>query len=193
MHRYIYTGCLILTLALSYLFYLYLQVEPDQTSLAKGEPPIFKGAKEAFKPSEIYNDWSHLIYKDEDGKNKTLGSLKGDWVVLNIWATWCAPCVEEMPTLDALHKDYKNKGLVVAPVSLDRAGVARVKEFYQQEGIDALPIMIGSMSQIMTEVAPKGLPITILLDSKGKEVGRLTGEAHWNSKEAKNLFDYYIK
>jgi thiol-disulfide isomerase/thioredoxin len=121
---------------------------------------------------------------DGDGRNLTLADFEGRVVLLNIWATWCPPCREENPTLDALQARLGGSDFHVLPLSIDRAGLEPVRRFYRETGIRNLDLYIAEDTRAMLALAVVGLPTTILIDRIGRERGRLAGPAEWNSPEA---------
>ncbi|MCQ0970176.1 TlpA family protein disulfide reductase [Paracoccus sp. TK19116] len=123
-------------------------------------------------------------FVDGDGRNLTLADFEGRVVLLNIWATWCPPCREEMPTLDALQARLGGSDFHVLPLSIDRAGLEPVRRFYRETGIRNLDLYIAGDTRAMLALAVVGLPTTILIDRIGRERGRLAGPAEWNSPEA---------
>jgi thiol-disulfide isomerase/thioredoxin len=101
--------------------------------------------------------------------------------LLNIWATWCVPCREEMPTLDALQEKLGGDDFHVLPLSIDRAGMEIVRRFYDEIGIRHLDTYLAEDIRVMAAFAVVGLPTTILIDRDGFERGRLVGPAEWDS------------
>lgn len=125
---------------------------------------------------------------DAAGKPVTLADYRGQVVVANLWATWCAPCVEEMPTLAALSTAYKDRGVVVIPVSVDRDAGQSAKRLAELSG-GALPFIHDAEFKFVYDVKAQGFPTTIIYDREGVEVGRLAGAADWASPEAKAIID----
>jgi thiol-disulfide isomerase/thioredoxin len=129
---------------------------------------------------------------DADGRPLDLAKFKGKVVVVNLWATWCGPCVTEMPTLAALQKTYEGRDLVVLPISVDRRTyIADAKSFI---GVHP-PLLLYNDPAFALPMKLKvaGLPTTILYDRKGREIARVNGEAKWDSPEAKALIDHLLK
>ena len=122
-------------------------------------------------------------FVDGAGKTRRLTDLKGRGIVLNFWATWCAPCVREMPQLDRLKGLVAGNDIDVLAVSQDRQGVPLVKKFYASNKLNDLEILVDKGSALIRSVKGRGLPTTILYDKKGAEVGRVTGIAEWDSPE----------
>jgi len=123
-------------------------------------------------------------FVDGEGHDLTLADFRGRVVLLNVWATWCAPCREEMPTLDRLQAQLGGDDFHVLPLSIDRAGLDPVRRFYEEIGIRHLDMYLAEDIRAMTAFAVIGLPTTLLIDRQGRERGRLTGPAEWDSAEA---------
>ena len=122
-------------------------------------------------------------FVDGKGRDLTLADFRGRVVLLNIWATWCVPCREEMPTLDALQEKMGGGDFHVLPLSIDRAGMEIVRRFYDEIGIRHLDTYLAEDIRVMAAFAVVGLPTTILIDRDGFERGRLVGPAEWDSHE----------
>lgn len=124
-----------------------------------------------------------LSFKDGNGEPLTLADFQGRTVLLNVWATWCGPCREEMPTLDALQAELGGKDFEVVALSVDRKGIDVVKEFYQTVGIEHLRQYIDSAGMAGADLGAVGIPTTLLIDRHGDEIGRLVGATEWDSPE----------
>ena len=122
-------------------------------------------------------------FVDGAGRDLTLEDFRSRVVLLNIWATWCVPCREEMPTLDALQARLGGDDFHVLPLSIDRAGLKVVRSFYDEIGIQHLDMYLADSTRAMLAFGALGLPTTILIDRDGKERGRLVGPAEWDSPE----------
>ena len=125
-----------------------------------------------------------LTFFDAEGNEVRLADFQGKVVVLNLWATWCAPCRREMPSLDRLQAELGGAGLEVIALSLDRGDVAKIREFFEELGIASLAIYQDPEARAGRELGAPGLPTTIVIDRTGQEVGRLLGPAEWDSDEA---------
>jgi thiol-disulfide isomerase/thioredoxin len=129
-------------------------------------------------------------FLDGDNKPVALQSFRGKVVVVNLWATWCAPCVKEMPTLADLHATYAARGLVVAPISVDRLDDrADAKADLVNLSGGALTFYGDHTYRIAYDLKAEGFPTTILYGKDGREIGRVAGEADWNSPEAHALVE----
>jgi thiol-disulfide isomerase/thioredoxin len=122
-----------------------------------------------------------IRFTDGEGRTRTLADFSGKVVLLNIWATWCTPCREEMPTLDRLQAALGGDAFEVVALSIDRQGLAVVRRFYDQIGISHLATYIDSSSRAFRDLAIVGVPTTLLVDREGRELGRLVGPAEWDT------------
>ena len=128
-----------------------------------------------------------LSFKDEQGRNVRLRDFRGKVVVLNVWATWCAPCRQEMPTLDRLQAKLGGPEFEVVALSVDHAGPQAVQKFFRQIGVKHLRLYIDSSPETMDKLNVPGLPVTFLIDRQGRELGRLVGTTEWDSPEMLRL------
>ena len=128
-----------------------------------------------------------ISFEDGEYQKRTLADFRGQIVVVNFWATWCAPCIRELPSLDRLQKRLKHKGVTVIALSLDRGGVDEVKAFYADNGIHNLDVFVDKTMDAQQAFDIPGLPTTVLIDREGRDRGRLIGPANWDSKDAKKL------
>lgn len=142
----------------------------------------YKAATELKAPPAIH-------FLDGDGKQLTLEDFRGKVVVLNLWATWCTPCVAEMPTLENLQRKMGDRDVVVIALSIDRGGVDTVREFFERIGVNDLPIYVDPTMRSQSNLSAFGLPTTIIIDRDGKERGRLLGPAEWDSERAIELIE----
>jgi thiol-disulfide isomerase/thioredoxin len=123
----------------------------------------------------------------QDGTTHHLAEFKGRGMVVNMWATWCAPCVAEMPSLEALSKALAPKDIAVLPLSSDRGGADAVRAWYQAHGISGLPILLDPKGALATAFNARGIPTTVIINTAGKVVARLEGAADWSAPEAQTL------
>ena len=131
-------------------------------------------------------------FQDADGNSVSLLDFGGKVVLLNIWATWCVPCVAEMPALDRLQGELGDEGLVVVAVSVDLQGAAVVRPFYQKLEIKNLGIYLDPKSEYTRLLGADAVPSTLLFNRKGLFVGKLIGNAAWDSPEAIALLRHYL-
>jgi thiol-disulfide isomerase/thioredoxin len=114
-------------------------------------------------------------------------------VLLNLWATWCAPCREEMPSLDRLQKDLGSDKFEVVALSLDRKGAEASQKFLDETKVSSLKLYVDASAKQGTTLKIVGMPTTILIDKEGRELGRLAGPAEWDSEDAKRLITAAIE
>ncbi|MAI61002.1 MAG: hypothetical protein CBB87_00750 [Micavibrio sp. TMED27] len=119
-----------------------------------------------------------IAFQDENGSTVSLGDFKGKTVVLNLWATWCAPCVTEMPDLNELQKRLSDQGVEIVTVSMDRS-IEKARTFYKKTGIDALPLYWDSTRSLGFDLGFNGLPATVIVNTNGQEVARVSGPLDW--------------
>ena len=127
-----------------------------------------------------------------DGGETGLAAFTGDLVLLNCWATWCAPCIREMPSLDRLQSELAADGLRVVAVSVDRGGQAVIDPFLSELGLRNLTVLMDPKFEGARAFVVRGLPATFLIDRQGRIVGGLEGPAEWDSPEAMELMRYYL-
>ena len=157
------------------------------------EPPKFAGLAGDFSPIDPPLQMSAPTFEDKMGQPVNLDSFKGKVVVLNFWATWCPPCVAEMPALDKLQSELGGSDFEVVAVSLDRQGIKKSAPFYRRAGLTHLALYNDTRGDLLDAFKGKNLPMTVLLDRDGKVVGRMEGPAQWDSAEAKALIAHYLK
>jgi thiol-disulfide isomerase/thioredoxin len=122
-------------------------------------------------------------FLDGEQKAVALSAFRGEVVLLNVWATWCPPCREEMPALDRLQARLGDRGFQVLPLSIHFDGIAAVKAFYDEIDIKSLGIYVDASHSATGLFDIVGVPTTVLIGRAGREVGRVTGPAEWDSEE----------
>lgn len=142
-------------------------------------PPMEKFVKTA--PARPVED---LLMTGGDGAGIDLAAYRGRFIVLNLWGSWCFPCREEMPGLSRLAGLLAPSGVSVLPLAIERHGAEAVIRFYQETGINNLPVLLGRGENIAAVFAAWGLPFTVLIDARGREIGRVTGPAKWDDPAA---------
>lgn len=156
------------------------QTGTDLRSLATGPLAAF-----VVKPERA--SLPDIAFTDKDGKPLKLSDWKGRVVLLNLWATWCAPCRKEMPDLARLQQALGSKDFEVVAVSVDRKGVDASSAFLKETGADGLNLYADPSTKVLSDLQMMGLPATILVDRSGREAGRMLGPAQWASPEAQTL------
>ncbi len=116
---------------------------------------------------------------DVEGTEIRFSDSNGKFRVVNFWATWCAPCREEMPALATLRTEYGDGVFDVMTIATGRNRIEGIEKFYKEVGITDLPILLDPKGKLAREMGVLGLPVTVLVDAKGYEIARLTGGADW--------------
>ena len=160
-----------------------------ETSPLKG---LNKGAMAAFLVRSKPLDLPDFTLADGDGVTKSLADLRGQVILLNIWATWCVPCREEMPQLNALQAELGGKSFEVVAVNIDKGGPDKARKFLEETRATDLTLYTDPTGKLFSKLRAVGMPTTLLIDRDGKEIGRLVGPADWASPEAKRLIEAAI-
>ena len=138
--------------------------------------------------SKIYEE---VIFKDKNQKNVNLNDYKGKLVILNFWATWCAPCREEMPSLDNLQFNKKLGNLKVFPINIGKENLSKSEIFFEELNIKNLEIYFDSSITLAKKFKLRGVPTTILFNKEGYEFARIIGSIDFNNEKfIKWLKDY---
>jgi len=138
--------------------------------------------------SKIYEE---VIFKDKNQKNVNLNDYKGKLVILNFWATWCAPCREEMPSLDNLQFNQKLGNLKVFPINIGKENLSKSEIFFEELNIKNLEIYFDSSITLAKKFKLRGVPTTILFNKQGYEFARIIGSIDFNNDKFINwLKDY---
>ncbi|MBL8831498.1 MAG: TlpA family protein disulfide reductase [Rhodospirillales bacterium] len=154
---------------------------------ANAQGPEFRGKLGAFQRLAPPAPAPAIAFRDAEGRDLSLADFRGRVAVVNFWATWCAPCVEEMPALDRLHAALKKEKIEVVAISVDRGGLRQVAPFFASHDLRSLPVYLDPAGGSMRAFAVRGLPTTVVIDAEGRERGRLEGAAEWDSPAAQRL------
>jgi len=125
-----------------------------------------------------------IAFQTADGATHRIADFKGHGMVLNLWATWCRPCVAEMPSLSRLSTKLAPDDIAVLAVSTDHGGAPVVQRFLAEHNIASLPVLLDSQGEIGQALGIRGIPTTLVIDRAGRERGRLEGAADWSSDQA---------
>ena len=163
----------------------------------RGEPEQAQESG-ATKPATGVIDRSHAgdlmpaaNIRNLEGRELNLAALQGTPVLVNLWATWCAPCVREMPMLDDLASDYDER-LHVITISQDMGGEEKVAEFFKTAKLEFLESWMEPQGELGFKLGNGTLPTTVLYDASGQEVWRVTGDFDWSSEEARSAIDEVV-
>ncbi|MEE8633353.1 MAG: TlpA disulfide reductase family protein [Methyloceanibacter sp.] len=161
---------------------------------AKASPlkGLNKGAMAAFLVRSKPLDLPDFSLVDGDGATISLADLGGKVVLLNIWATWCVPCREEMPQLNDLQAALGGTDFEVVAVNIDKGGPDKARKFLDETKATDLTLYTDPTGKLFSKLRAVGMPTTLLINREGKEIGRLVGPADWASPQAKRLIETAI-
>ena len=140
------------------------------------------------KNPKFYED---VTFMDINQKKVNLDDFKGKLIILNFWATWCAPCKEEMPSLDNLQSNTKFNNLKIFPINIGQEDVSKSKFFFKELNIKNLDIYIDSPITLAKKFALRGVPTSILFNKEGKEFARIIGSIDFSDEEFINWLKFY--
>jgi len=132
--------------------------------------------------NEIPKPISSLIFENFAGNEINLKSYHGKLVIINFWATWCAPCKKEMPSLDNFYQDNNFKNLQIFAVNMEQPNTLKTKKFYTDLNIQKLEIFFDRHLNFVKEFKLRGVPTTVLINKKGEEFARIIGEVNFQDK-----------
>ncbi|MGX5802864.1 thiol:disulfide interchange protein TlpA [Bradyrhizobium sp. Arg314] len=151
------------------------------------------GQVAALQPADPPQSLKSLAFNGPDGKPMTIADHAGKTVLLNLWATWCAPCRAEMPALDALQKEKGSNAFEVIAVNVDTGDDTKPKKFLKDIGVETLAYYrdptIALFNEAKTRGLALGLPVTMLIDAEGCLIAHMNGPAEWSSPDAKRLVE----
>lgn len=135
---------------------------------------------------------SDVPFVAEDGTEMTLAAYEGKYIVLNFWATWCAPCRAEMPHLAALQSEFQGDTFEVVTIASGRNPRPAMEAFFDDIDVDNLPLHTDARQNLARSMGVLGLPVTVILNPEGNEIARLQGDADWHSDSAKAIISALI-
>jgi len=164
----------------------------SKTAQGSSASPLLRGAMTTFVLKKPPAELPDIRFVNGKGEEVTLKSFTGKVVLLNLWATWCAPCREEMPALERLQRQLGSDKFEVVALAVDKAGLDGARKFLKDNKIEGLELFADPTARVGTELKVIGMPTTILINAEGRELGRLIGPAAWDSPEAKRLIESYL-
>jgi thiol-disulfide isomerase/thioredoxin len=150
--------------------------------LAGNADAISLGSKIDIKPIKGNRTLPSLNLEDLKGKKVDLKSFKGKVIFLNFWATWCGPCKEEMPSIEALYQRFKDRDFIFLTISVDYEGSKPVREFIEKNRY-TFPVLVDQKSETLDIFEVTGIPTTFVIDKQGKLLGKAIGPRNWTSSE----------
>ncbi len=124
-----------------------------------------------------------VVFLNAHGKRLSLGDYAGHVLVVNLWATWCGPCVAEIPSLAALAPRLRGNGVLVLPISIDMGGAAVVRKFYADNAVQGLPVLVDPNGTNMQVLQTDSIPYTIIINAAGQMVASTDTAANWNTDD----------
>ena len=155
-------------------------------------PPL-AGAMRTFELNSPPLPAPEITFTDAAGRTLDLDDFGGEVVLVNLWATWCAPCIRELPALEALGSDLAGDGFRLLAISIDRGGLETVQPFLDRLDLPGIAPYLDPAGRTPPAFKAPGLPTTVLIDRQGQWVGSLYGAAEWDSAEAKALMRFYLE
>jgi thiol-disulfide isomerase/thioredoxin len=157
------------------------------SALHAGEPPS-RNLAGHFTLIDSPSDVPDLLFRDGEGRTHTLlnfirNDLKGRYVLLNVWATWCAPCLDEMPSLDALQAAMASRGLTVIALAEDQEGAVSVPAFYRRQGLTHLKVYLDPSGLAIRRLRLRGIPTSLLINPQGQLIGRAMARVDWSTSD----------
>lgn len=146
-----------------------------------GPPPIKVGTIAQLIRADPPRPPAEATFQDDVGAERRLADYAGKGLIVNLWATWCVPCVAEMPELQELAHKVAGDGILVLPLSSDRGGAEVVRRFYATHRIAGLPVLLDPRGEAGRAWGSRGLPTTLVIDRQGREQGRVEGAIDWAS------------
>jgi thiol-disulfide isomerase/thioredoxin len=126
-------------------------------------------------------------FTDASGAEHSLADWRGKYVLVNFWATWCAPCRKELPELDALNRDFGGEDFAVVTIATGRNPVPAIERLFAEVGVESLPILLDPKQALSRDMGVLGLPVSVILGPEGHEIARMSGDAEWNSDSARAI------
>ncbi len=166
---------------------------PLAAAKAEAITPFSKGQVAAMRTVDEHRPLPDLVFNGPDGQKKTIADFAGKTLLVNLWATWCVPCREEMPALNALQKDLGSEKFEVVAINIDTGDDEKPKTFLDETKVHDLgyyrDASMGVFNTLKKEGLAFGLPVTLLMDDKGCLISAMNGPAAWDSEDAKALIN----
>jgi len=164
---------------------------PARDALVQAVDEAARGEVAAMLAAKPLRQLGDLRFNSPEGEPMSVADLSGKTVLMNLWATWCAPCRHEMPALNQLQEDLGGDGFEVVAVNVDTGGDEKPKAFLEETGVDALGYYrdstLGLFNDLKRRGLAMGLPVTLLIDKDGCMLAHMNGPAEWASPDAKRL------
>ena len=166
------------------------QVDPIPTHPGAGPERV--GQMQSFAMTPSLRPRLTVGWKDASGQEVSLAAFRGKVVMLNFWASWCSPCLRELPSINRLQARLGGDQFTVVALNVDRGGKSVASRYTRRLKLDKLALYVDQDNNAAKSMKLQNMPTTIIFDSKGREVGRLVGAAEWDTEEAVNLLKWFI-
>jgi thiol-disulfide isomerase/thioredoxin len=164
------------------------------TVFAKG--PNLTGSMKKFQLTPItknsMDETGYFDWKNAKGETLSLNDFKGRVILLNFWATWCLPCIKELPSMERLQTKFKEDNFTIIAISLDRGGKSVAARLLKRLKLNKLTLYIDKENKSAQKLGVKFMPTTFIFDREGRKLGKLQGGIEWDSKNAEALIKYFI-
>ena len=147
-------------------------------------PAVADSFARHFTPTNPPQPVPGIVFLDEKGTSLNLQDFRGRYILVNLWATWCGPCREELPALDALQNQFVLNRFSVLAIGEDSTGLTAVRAYYKTHGIAHLPLYADPSGRAPSLLQARGLPTSLLIAPDGTEIGRVEGAVDWGSADA---------
>lgn len=162
------------------VFGIYLSIQGGKSARDVERQLTRAGKVVSYKSYSPPRALPQVKFENAQGKPLTLAGFRGKMVLLNLWATWCSPCREEMPSLDRLQAKLGGPDFEVVALSIDHGGIPAVKKFFDEVGIRKLALYVDPSGQASSTLGAIGVPTTLLVDRAGRELWRVAGPVQWD-------------
>ena len=166
----------------------------EATVFAKG--PNLTGPMKKFQLTPITknstDETGYFNWKNAKGEVLSLSNFKGKIVLLNFWATWCLPCIKELPSMERLQAKFKENDFTIIAISLDRGGKSVAARLLRRLKLKKLTLYIDKENKSAQKLGVKFMPTTFIFDRESRKLGKLQGGIEWDSPNAEALIKYFI-
>ena len=172
---------------------LWIMMAKDTLSPAYlGAGPERMGQMQSFTMSPSLRPPPTVAWRDANGQEVSLAAFRGKVVMLNFWASWCSPCLRELPSINRLQARLGGNQFTVVALNVDRGGKSVASRYSRRLKLDKLALYTDQSNNAAKSMRLQNMPTTIIFDAEGREVGRLVGAAEWDTEEAINLLKWFI-
>ena len=159
----------------------------------KQEKPILSGQMDKFVYSQNKINSLDIFWFDLAGNKVKLNEQNGKLVLMNFWASWCRPCIRELPSIDELSTGMKNSKFKSLVINIDKRNKENSIRMFEDLGLENLEYLYDSQGYLTSLLKIDVIPTTIIFNKNGNEIGRLIGEANWNSKDVQRFLKFFIE